>query len=112
MVVKSHPVKVLNQCSIFQIKKPMYTTLQHASFGQHTQAQQHHDCTARRLRCSVKVARLTSSVLMTSADMGAADACVDEGLSLTSRKRACVCHPQQGQRTHSAPRFDPAVCRN
>ena len=48
----------------------------------------HYDCTASRFRCSVKVARLTSSVLMTSADMGAEEVCVEEGLSLTRRKRA------------------------
>lgn len=53
-----------------------------------TAADASHDCTARRLRCSVKVARDTSSVLITSADSGDADEYVDEGLSLASRKRA------------------------
>lgn len=37
----------------------------------------------------MKVARLTSSVLMTSADSGDAEVYVADGLSLASRKRAC-----------------------
>ena len=58
-----------------------------------------YDCTANFFRCSVNTANETSSVMMTSLDIGLFELYVDDGFSLANRNRACV---QTKIRSHEA----------